>query len=153
MKVKEKKVELIELFYDLIYVYAISQLTLLIEEPEGGAGTQADVQSLFYCDSGQFDYCGVQVSGKSGGGQVVHGRTDDSGDRVVFIALYANSAYYYERHVFLKADGIASCIFVIVGAVLMFIGRESVYSFLLGVLIASGGNFVILVRKHKTVSK
>lgn len=36
MKVKEKKVELIELFYDLIYVYAISRLTMLIEEPEGG---------------------------------------------------------------------------------------------------------------------
>lgn len=30
MKVKEKKVELIELFYDLIYVYAISKLTMLI---------------------------------------------------------------------------------------------------------------------------
>lgn len=28
MEVKEKKVELIELFYDLIYVYAISKLTL-----------------------------------------------------------------------------------------------------------------------------
>ena len=36
MHVKEKKVELIELFYDMIYVYAISRLTLLIEEPEGG---------------------------------------------------------------------------------------------------------------------
>ncbi len=36
MKVKEKKVELIELFYDLIYVYAISKLTLLIEESEDG---------------------------------------------------------------------------------------------------------------------
>ena len=36
MEVKHKKVELIELFYDLIYVYAISKLTLLIEEPEGG---------------------------------------------------------------------------------------------------------------------
>ena len=36
MNIKEKKVELIELFYDLIYVYAISRLTLLIEEPEGG---------------------------------------------------------------------------------------------------------------------
>lgn len=33
---KEKKVELIELFYDLIYVYAISQMTSLIEEPSGG---------------------------------------------------------------------------------------------------------------------
>ena len=36
MEAKEKKVELIELFYDLIFVYAISNLTLLIEEPEGG---------------------------------------------------------------------------------------------------------------------
>ena len=34
--VKEKKVSQIELFYDLIYVYAISRLTLLVEEPEGG---------------------------------------------------------------------------------------------------------------------
>ncbi|MBQ7504373.1 MAG: low temperature requirement protein A [Ruminococcus sp.] len=36
IKIKEKKVELIELFYDLIYVYAISRLTLLIEEPQTG---------------------------------------------------------------------------------------------------------------------
>ena len=36
MKVKEKKVELIELFYDLIYVYALSKLTMLIEEPQNG---------------------------------------------------------------------------------------------------------------------
>ena len=36
MKVAEKKVEQIELFYDLIYVYAISKLTLLIEEPVAG---------------------------------------------------------------------------------------------------------------------
>ena len=36
MAVKEKRVELTELFYDLIYVYAISRLTMLIEEPEGG---------------------------------------------------------------------------------------------------------------------
>ncbi|MBE6518738.1 MAG: low temperature requirement protein A [Thermoplasmata archaeon] len=35
-KVKEKKVELIELFYDLIYVYAISQMTLIVEEPDHG---------------------------------------------------------------------------------------------------------------------
>ena len=36
MEVKEKKVELIELFYDLIYVYAISRMTMLVEEPTGG---------------------------------------------------------------------------------------------------------------------
>ncbi len=35
--VKEKRVELIELFYDLIYVYAISRLTALIELPSSGA--------------------------------------------------------------------------------------------------------------------
>ena len=36
MEVKEKKVELIELFYDLIYVYAISRMTMLVEEPTDG---------------------------------------------------------------------------------------------------------------------
>ncbi|MBQ3472619.1 MAG: low temperature requirement protein A [Methanobrevibacter sp.] len=36
MAVKEKKVELIELFYDLIFVYAISKLTSLISEPVNG---------------------------------------------------------------------------------------------------------------------
>ena len=36
MFVKEKKVELIELFYDLIFVFAISQLTSLLSEPVNG---------------------------------------------------------------------------------------------------------------------
>ena len=36
MEVIKKPVELIELFYDLIFVYAISQLTGLINEPVGG---------------------------------------------------------------------------------------------------------------------
>lgn len=36
MEVKVKPVELIELFYDLIFVYAISKLTALISEPVGG---------------------------------------------------------------------------------------------------------------------
>lgn len=35
-QVKEKPVAQIELFLDLIYVYAISRLTLLVEEPVGG---------------------------------------------------------------------------------------------------------------------
>ena len=36
MEVKTKPVELIELFYDLIFVYAISKLTALISQPVGG---------------------------------------------------------------------------------------------------------------------
>ena len=36
MSVKVKKVELIELFYDLIFVYAISRLTSIISEPING---------------------------------------------------------------------------------------------------------------------
>ena len=36
MSIVEKKVELIELFYDLIFVYAISKLTALISEPVNG---------------------------------------------------------------------------------------------------------------------
>ena len=47
MKVKEKKVELIELFYDLIYVYAISRMTMLIEEPTGGTIPLSGLQDQF----------------------------------------------------------------------------------------------------------
>ena len=36
MEIKVKPVELIELFYDLIFVYAISKLTALISEPVNG---------------------------------------------------------------------------------------------------------------------
>ena len=36
MEVKVKAVELIELFYDLIFVYAISKLTSLISLPVNG---------------------------------------------------------------------------------------------------------------------
>lgn len=36
MTVQPKKVELIELFYDLIYVYAISRMTMLVETPTNG---------------------------------------------------------------------------------------------------------------------
>lgn len=35
-EIKHKSVAQIELFYDLIYVYAISRLTMLVEEPQGG---------------------------------------------------------------------------------------------------------------------
>lgn len=50
MNIKAKKVELIELFYDLIYVYAISRLTLLVEEPEGGIISPAGfAQYLVVC--------------------------------------------------------------------------------------------------------
>lgn len=36
MEVKIKPVELIELFYDLIFVYAISKLTAIVSEPVNG---------------------------------------------------------------------------------------------------------------------
>ncbi len=48
MEGEGKKVELIELFYDLIYVYAISKLTLLMEEPEGGIVTWEMILSLIH---------------------------------------------------------------------------------------------------------
>ena len=39
MRIEAKKVELFELFYDLVFVYAISRVTLLLEEPVGGVFT------------------------------------------------------------------------------------------------------------------
>lgn len=45
MPIKEKKVSLFELFSDLIYVFAISRMTLLIEHPSGGVLTGAELFS------------------------------------------------------------------------------------------------------------
>lgn len=47
MKIAKKPVELIELFYDLLFVYAISQLTGLINEPVGGIIPPYDFFSYF----------------------------------------------------------------------------------------------------------
>lgn len=49
INIKEKKVELIELFYDLIYVYAISRLSLLIEGDEKGAFIPSFIVYVIYC--------------------------------------------------------------------------------------------------------
>ena len=46
MAVREKKVELFELFYDLVFVYAISRVTLILEETVDGAFTFS--QMLIY---------------------------------------------------------------------------------------------------------
>lgn len=47
MELAKKPVELIELFYDLLFVYAISQLTDLINEPIGGIIPPYDFFSYF----------------------------------------------------------------------------------------------------------
>ena len=49
ISIKEKKVELIELFYDLIYVYAISRLSLLIEGDGKGAFIPSFIVYVIYC--------------------------------------------------------------------------------------------------------
>ena len=49
INIKEKKVELIELFYDLIYVYAISRLSLLIEGDGKGAFIPSFIVYVIYC--------------------------------------------------------------------------------------------------------
>ncbi|KZX12610.1 hypothetical protein [Methanobrevibacter oralis] len=53
MEIIEKKVELIELFYDLIFVYAISRLTSLINNPiNGGISLNTFFYYIisFFCD-------------------------------------------------------------------------------------------------------
>ena len=88
MEVKEKKVELIELFYDLIYVYAISRLTLLIEEPVNG-----------------------------------------------IIPLFGFLRYI-----------VAASVFLLIGGTIML--NFTGIMFLVGALIATGGNFVMLLKKY-----
>lgn len=49
LNIKPKKVELIELFYDLIYVYAISRLSLLVEQNGNEAFLPSFLRYLIYC--------------------------------------------------------------------------------------------------------
>ena len=54
MNVKKKKVELIELFYDLLFVYAISRLVELIVEPVRWSNTIREFFWLHSSSTGNF---------------------------------------------------------------------------------------------------
>lgn len=66
-----------------------------------------------------------------------------------FVAIYANGIYYHDGFTFTKKDISISAVALIVGAVVMIIGRDSMYAFLCGTLITTFGNFAILLFKYK----
>lgn len=65
-----------------------------------------------------------------------------------FISIYSDSTYYYEGFRFIKKDGIISAGFIIIGASLMFLFHGNIFGFLIGTIVAAGGNFVLLICKY-----
>ena len=67
----------------------------------------------------------------------------------LFISMYSNSSYYHRGNSFVMRDTFIAAASVIAGAIVMLLGKNSVYWFLIGSLIASGGNFALLLLKYK----
>ena len=140
MRIEAKKVELFELFYDLVFVYAISRVTLLLEEPVSGVftfeqffvyiiSTLAVLQSWMYMTNyinryGQWRWY-----------------------EYVFLSILANSVYYHKGIPFHATDILISLMFVALGAAIAFLYMDSPYGFLMGALTAASGNFLLLMHK------
>ncbi|MDD6696687.1 MAG: hypothetical protein PUF42_10720 [Firmicutes bacterium] len=68
-----------------------------------------------------------------------------------FAAIFLDSIYYHEKYRFGIRDAAASCGFLLIGAAIMLLVCSTIYGFLIGALIAAGGNFVMLLMKYKEV--
>lgn len=66
-----------------------------------------------------------------------------------FVSLFSNSVYYYDRFAFTGKDGWIAAASLMAGAIIMLVGRESVYLFLIGAFIAAAGNFALLLAKYR----
>lgn len=66
-----------------------------------------------------------------------------------FVSIYFNSTYYHDTFAFTKKDVLIAAAVLITGAIIMLIGRNGIYLFLAGALIAAAGNFARLLTKYK----
>ena len=69
-----------------------------------------------------------------------------------YIAIFSDSIYYHNGCHFEKKDVVVSCVCLIAGITVMLLVRTTIYGFLIGALIAAGGNLWMLIMKYKGVS-
>lgn len=72
---------------------------------------------------------------------------------IFFIALYANSAYYDAKYCFTGKDRIQAFIAILFGGTIMLLLRNNTYDFLIGILIITIGNLLILTNKYYTAQR
>ena len=72
---------------------------------------------------------------------------------VFYISLMANKSYYKEGVVFTRNDSIKMILCVAVGSLIMLIFNNTAHGFLLGVLIVTCGNFIVLAQIQKRFLK
>ena len=69
-----------------------------------------------------------------------------------FIALYTDSAYNFASFHFRKRDMFIAALWLIVGAAFLLASNRSMTLFLMGALLAAGGNLTLLLAKLKHVN-
>lgn len=66
-----------------------------------------------------------------------------------FASVFANSVYYHDRFSLTVVDVALSVGSLVTGAAAAYIFRNSIYGFLIGILVAVSGNFGMLIYKYK----
>ena len=72
---------------------------------------------------------------------------------VFYLSLYADSTYYYDAVQFEKKDALPAAAFLLIGILLMQVISEKTYAILFGTFIAAGGNFLLLLKKYRSLQK
>lgn len=65
---------------------------------------------------------------------------------VFYISLMANKSYYKEGVVFTRKDSIKMIICIASGSLIMLLFNNTSHGFLLGVLVVTCGNFIVLAQ-------
>ena len=68
-----------------------------------------------------------------------------------YISIMVNKEYYSEGIVFTKRDALSMILVIVIGSIMIFIGLNNLYLFLIGVLTITLGNFIVLLKKYKSV--
>jgi low temperature requirement protein LtrA len=68
-----------------------------------------------------------------------------------YVSIFSDNIFYHERYSLETKDILASAGCLIIGGMIMLLGRNGTYGFLSGAIIAAGGNFCLLLRKYRTV--
>ena len=66
-----------------------------------------------------------------------------------YTAIFSDSSYYHNGYHFEKKDVVVSCACLLIGMTVMLLVRTTIYGFLIGALIAAGGNLWMLITKYK----
>jgi len=151
-KIKEKKVALLELFYDLIYVYSISKLTSIIHHPHEGAVSGVTfykyiIVALIILQAWYFKVENFGINSIIAFGIIV----------LLFGCYVVNNHNMVNSHqstrglVWMYSHFAIIILMIVIGIAVIIIGSGNNSFTLLGMFITVCGNFVSLTKKYYSV--